>query len=86
MVPRSQELDNRRKMSSAVFLEVARYLEENADEQIIINDLVDLVKQKLGDTEYEAYSYQHVQKSLEEHFGSKIIQTAINGKTSVVTF
>ena len=75
-------------MRSAAFLEVARYLEENDDEQITINDLVDLMKQKLGDTEYEAYSHQHMQNSLEEHFGLKIkiIQTAINGKTNMVTF
>jgi len=37
------------------FLEVARNLEDD-DEQITINDLIDLMNQKLADTTYEAYT------------------------------
>lgn len=44
---------------TAAFLEVARYLEENDDEQITINDLVDLMTQKLAGTNHEPYSYTH---------------------------
>ena len=68
------------------FLEVARYLEENDDEQITINDLIDLMNQKLADTKYEAYSYSHMKMKLQEHFGERIVQTEINGKPNVVTF
>ncbi len=68
------------------FLEVATYLEENDAEQIIINDLIDLMNQKLADTNYEAYSYPHMKSKLQEHFGERIVQTEINGKPNVVTF
>ncbi len=68
------------------FLEVATYLEENDDEQIIINDLIDLMNQKLADTNYEANSYPHMKSKLQEHFGERIVQTEINGKPNVVTF
>lgn len=66
------------------FLEVARHLEENDDEQITINDLIDLVNQKLADTKFEAYGYSHMK--LQEHFGERIIRTEINGKPNMVTF
>lgn len=68
------------------FLEVAKYLEENDDEQITINDLIDLMEDKLANTTHEAYSYLHMKKRLEEHFGTAIVLTEINGKANVVTF
>ena len=68
------------------FLEVAQCLEENDDEQITINYLIDLMSQKLTDTNYEAYSYPHMKTKLQEQFGDKIILTEINGKPNVVTF
>ena len=68
------------------FLEVARYLEDNDDEQITISDLIDLMNQKLADTTYEAYTYPHMKTKLQEHFGERLIQTEINGKPNVVTF
>ena len=40
----------------------------------------------LAHTEHSAYSYPHMQQKLKEHFGSKIIQTEINGKPNIVTF
>jgi hypothetical protein len=46
------------------FLEVARYLEENDDEQITINDLIELMNHKLGDTTYKAYTYPYMKKNL----------------------
>ena len=39
----SPQVDER----TEAFLEVARYLEENDDEQITIDDLIDLMEQKL---------------------------------------
>ena len=77
--PRSDE-------KARAFLQVARYLEENDDEQITINDLIDLMTQKLAGTNHEAYRYTHMKARLREHFGDRIIQTAINGKLNVVTF
>ena len=67
-------------------MEVTRYLEENDDEQITINHLIDLTKQKLADTTHEAYSYTHMKARLQQHFGKRIVQTEINGKPNVVTF
>jgi hypothetical protein len=71
---------------AVAFLEVARYLEENDDEQITIDHLVDLMEQKLENTANEAYSCIHMKKRLKEHFGERIIMTEINGKPNVVTF
>ena len=51
------------------FLEVARYLEDNDDKQITINDLIDRMNQKLADTTYKAYTYPHMKTKLQEHFG-----------------
>lgn len=34
------------------FLEVERYLKENYDEQITINNLIDLMEQKLSNTKH----------------------------------
>ena len=76
-------LDNERTVA---FLEVARYLEENDDEQITINDLTDLMKQKLAAIIHEAYSDTHMKVRLQEHFGERILQTEIIGKPNVVTF
>ena len=77
--PRSDE-------RTMAFDNVARYSEENDDEQITINDLIDIMKQKLAGTNHEPYSYTHMKARLEEHFGERIIQTNINGKPNVVTF
>ena len=68
------------------FLEVASFLEENDDEQITINDLINRMEHNLANSEHEAYSYLHMKSKLHEHFGSRIMQTEINGKSNVVTF
>ena len=51
--PRDQNSVDER---TAAFLEVARYLEENDDEQITIDDLIDLMRQKLENTANVAYN------------------------------
>ena len=73
-------------MRAEAFLEVARYLEDNDDEQITINDLIELMNQKLADTTYEAYTYPYMKKNLQEHFGERLIQTEIDGKQNVSHF
>ena len=70
----------------SAFLEVVQFLEENDDEQISIQDLIQRMDENLVNTEFSAYSYQHIQEKLKEHFGNKIIETEINGKPNVVTF
>ena len=67
-------------------LEVASYLEDNDDEQITINDLVDLMNQKLANTNYDAYGYTHMKTRLQGYFGNRIVHTEINGKPNVITF
>ena len=71
---------------TVAFMYVVRYLEENDDEQITINDLIDIMKQKLAGTAHEPYSYTHMKTRLEEHFGERIMLTVINVKPNVVTF
>uniref|UniRef100_UPI0035902C0E uncharacterized protein n=1 Tax=Myxine glutinosa TaxID=7769 RepID=UPI0035902C0E len=70
---------------TAAFLEVVKYIEETDDEQITINDLIDLMQQKLAHSEHEPYGYTHMKRSRQKHFGEKIIYTEINGKPNVVT-
>ena len=67
------------------FLKVAKFLEENDDEQRTIHDLIQRMVENLANTEHSAYSSTHMQQKLKEHFGNKIIQTEINGKCNVVT-
>ena len=75
------EDDNR----TVAFLEVAKYIQDNDDEQITISDLVDIMQQKLANCESEAYSYKYMKKKLQEHFGENILFTEMNGKQNVVT-
>ena len=56
---------------------------KNDDEQITIKDLIDLMQQKLAQSESETYTY--MKKRLEDHFGEKIIYTLMDGKPVVVT-
>ena len=68
------------------FLEVAKFLEENDDEQITIQDLVQQMEKILANSKHSAYGYQHMQQRLKEHFRNKIIETEINGKPNAITF
>ena len=54
------------------FLEVARFLEENDDEQITIKDLVSCMENNLADSEHSAYSHTHMQLKLQEYFGDRL--------------
>ena len=68
------------------FVKVAKFLEDNDDEQITVGDLVEKMEEYLNDTESEAYGRLHMKTKLLEYFGDKIIITDINGKANVVTF
>ena len=54
------------------------YLEDDDDdEQITINDLIDLMNQKLANTDYDKYCYTYMKTRLQEHFGERIVQTEL---------
>ena len=66
------------------FPQVAQYLVENQDEKVAIYNLIIKKNEYLSDCGETAYSRMYIKK-MEEYFGSDIIMTNINGKTSVVT-
>ena len=68
------------------FLEVAKYLKENVDEQLTVNDLINMMENILIDSPPSAYSYWHMDRKLREHFGDSIVFTSLPGKIQVVTF
>lgn len=68
------------------FLLVARYLEENDDEQITIGDLIEKMETVLLGSKVTAYGFTHMKNKLLQHFGDSIIITELNGKPNVVTF
>ncbi|KAK6186089.1 hypothetical protein SNE40_008194 [Patella caerulea] len=65
------------------FLKVAKFLQENDDEQITIGDLV---KQMDDLCPGDAYSSTYMKKKLLEYFKDQIIVTELNGIPNVVTF
>ena len=68
------------------FLRVAKFLQDNDDEQITLNDLIDLMNDFMANSESTAYGHTHMKARLKEHFGDQILITEINGKSNVVTF
>ena len=68
------------------FLRVAKFLQDNDDEQITVNDLIDLMNDFMANSESKAYGHTHMKARLKEHFGDQILITEINGKSNVVTF
>ena len=65
---------------------MARFFQENDDEQITVVDLVEKMEEYLGDSASTAYGRTHMKARLQEHFGDQIFITEINGKPNVVTF
>ena len=74
------------KKKKQAFVKVAKFLEDNDDEQITVGDLVEKMEEYLNNTDSEAYGRSHMKTKLLENFGDKIIITDINGKPNVVTF
>ena len=73
-------------MTHEAFLKVAKYIEENDDEQISVNDLLNKMEEYLGGTSCTAYSLTHMMNKLKAHFGEHIVITQINGKSNIVIF
>lgn len=76
---------------SDAFHKVAKYLEQNDDEQITVGDLTEKMKvyleeDKGSDGMCEPYTIKHMKKKLFERFGDDVIITEINGRPNVVTF
>ena len=67
------------------FLRAAKFLQDNDDEQITVNDCIDLMNDFSADSESTAYSHTHMKSRLKEHFSDQILITEINGKANVVT-
>ena len=80
------KLGSSTRKGQKAFLEVARFLEENDDKQIIVNDLICRIEDILDGSEHCAYSRIHMQSKLKENFGDHIVVTHVNGKSNVVTF
>ncbi|CAH3022720.1 unnamed protein product, partial [Porites evermanni] len=71
------------KSRQEAFLEVAKYLKENDDEQLTVNDLMNKMAEF---NDQEPYSARYMKEKLKEHFGENIVIASINGKADVVTF
>ena len=69
-------------------MQVAKYLQENDEEQLSLTELSDKMKEFLCNkgSDEEAYSLKHLKRRLLEHFGDAIVFSEINGKPNVVTF
>ena len=68
------------------FVKVAKFLQENDDEQITVDDIIALMTDYMADSESTAYGHTHMKAKLLQHFGDQILITEINGKANVVTF
>ena len=68
------------------FVKIAKFLQENVDEQITVGDLIALMSDYMADSESTAYGHTRMKAKLLEHFGNQILITEINGKVNVVTF
>ena len=71
------------KSRQEAFLEVAKYLKENDDEQLTVNDLTNKMAEF---NDQEPYSARYMKEKLKEHFGENIVIASINVKADVVTF
>ena len=53
-------------------MKVAKFLQENDDEQITVGDLIALMSDYMADSESTAYGQTHMKTKLLEHFGDQI--------------
>ncbi|CAC5405802.1 unnamed protein product [Mytilus coruscus] len=75
---KSQIKRGRPNTNNQHFLKVLDFLEDNDDEQLTTKDLV-----LCGD---EAYRQPYMKQKVQEHYGTSILITELNGKENVVTF
>lgn len=75
------------KVRQTAFLQVAKYIEENDEEQTTIVDLVNKMKEYMPqDSICEPYSAKFMKKKITSHFAEAIIVDTIGGTADVVTF
>lgn len=74
------------EVAQVAFTEVCKYLEQTEDEQITVNDLIEMMKEKLEGTNSSAWSYPYMVSNLKKHFKDNIVFTNIKGKSNIVTF
>jgi hypothetical protein len=67
------------------FQKAVKYLEDNDEEQVTVNQLCDLMKTYLEAPEDEPYSTVYMKEQLQEYFGDQIVITTIKNKANVVT-
>ena len=67
------------------FTKVIKYLEDNDEEQITINNLIEKMAQYLNGTETPPYGFTYMKEQLQKQLEGKIIITELNGKPNVVT-
>ena len=61
------------EVRSEAFLQVTRYLEQNDDEQITINDLANHMRSVIAEENCEPYSFPYMKSQLLKHIGERII-------------
>lgn len=64
---------------------VLQYLEANDEEHISVTNLIEKMKEYLGDKE-NAFSSPHMKARLKDPCGENLLFAEINGKPNVVTF
>ena len=73
-------------VKNSAFTKVAQNLQENAEEQLTVSDLVEKMKEYLEGTEEEAYSVVYMKRRLQEHFKEKVVITTTKKRPNIVTF
>ena len=67
------------------FMNVIKYLDDNDEEQLTVNDLIGKKAEYLDGTGYPPYGFTHIKGQLQKELEAKIIITELNGKPNVVT-
>ena len=95
-MPKMEQPKSKRKKSDSgrpknperaeAFIKVTKFLEDNDNEQLTVNDLVNKMGEYLHDSGLQAYSFPYMKTEITNHFGDRIIIAERNGKSNVVTF
>ena len=67
--------------SDGIFMKIVEYIKENDDEQVTISKLVEIMKEKGG----ESFCSKYMRQKLEQYFGDQILITDSIERHSVVT-
>ena len=66
--------------ANSAFLTVAKYLEQHFDEQITVNELIEMMSEKLQTSNSQPYSFPHMKSKLSDYFNDNILFTNLKGK------